>query len=116
MYDIGRVCKKLAGRDADKLCVVVDIIDENNVLVDGETRRKKCNVKHLYPLDQQVKLQKKASHDAVKKALAAIGIEITDTKPKKAAERPKKVRKEKTKPKPEPKAKPEKKPETEQKA
>lgn len=41
MLEVGRVCVKTAGRDATKLCVVVEEIDETFVLVDGNTRRKK---------------------------------------------------------------------------
>ena len=45
--EIGQVCIKTAGREAGLICVVVDKIDENFVLVDGQVRRRKCNVLHL---------------------------------------------------------------------
>ena len=93
LYDIGTVCVKLAGRDAGKTCVVVDIIDDNHVLIDGETRRRKCNASHLEPLKKTINVAKgadtKAIADAFKKEL---NIEIrTETKPKQAAPRPKKA-------------------------
>tara|TARA_Y100000310_G_C20699207_1_gene828106 strand:- start:6562 stop:6957 length:396 start_codon:yes stop_codon:yes gene_type:complete len=90
MFEVGRLAVKIAGRDAGKVCVIVDVLEGNRVLVDGETRRKKVNPKHLEPLGQLVKLSKGASHDDVKKALKPLDIETQDTKPKSAAERPKK--------------------------
>ena len=52
MIDIGRVCIKLAGRDAGKKCVIVGILDDKTVMIDGETRRRKCNILHLEPLKE----------------------------------------------------------------
>ncbi len=70
MLDIGSVCVKIAGRDAGKKCVVIDLIGKNFVLVDGETRRRKCNSVHLEPLGIKVKIAKSASHDEVTAAIA----------------------------------------------
>ncbi len=103
MYDIGRVCLKMAGRDAGRKCVIVDVLDANTVLIDGETRRRKCNVKHLEPLAQTVELKEGASAKDVAAALKKLGIAVTETKPKKAAQKPKAVRKKKAKPADEPK-------------
>jgi large subunit ribosomal protein L14e len=94
IYNVGRVCIKLAGRDAGKKCVVVNVVDEAFVLVDGETRRRKVNIRHLEPMDQIVDVADNATTDVVAKAL---GIEIKPTKAKKAAERPRKQRKGKVK-------------------
>ena len=91
--EIGRLCVKLAGRDASKKCVIVDIIDNNYVLVDGETRRRKCNILHLEPLTQIVKIDKNASHEEVFKALKEIGIEARESKPRQKTEKPKRKRK-----------------------
>lgn len=89
MIEIGRVVTKIAGRDAGKKGVIVDIIDDHYVLIDGETRRRKVNLAHLEPHDEVVKLSKGASPESAAKAL---GIEPRKSKPKKAAERPKKQR------------------------
>ena len=35
MLEVGRLCIKLAGRDAGKKAVVVENIDSNFVLIDG---------------------------------------------------------------------------------
>jgi large subunit ribosomal protein L14e len=97
LFSIGRLCMKIAGRDAGLTCVVVEEFDNNYVLVDGITRRKKVNVKHLEPLDKVIELSKGASHEDVKSALLKEGIEVKDTKPKNVEKRPRKLRKVKTK-------------------
>jgi large subunit ribosomal protein L14e len=95
LYGVGRVCVKLAGRDAGKRCVIVDVKENHMVLVDGETRRRLCNVKHLEPLAEKLDIAKGASHADVAAAFKALGVEARETKPKKAAARPKRVRKAK---------------------
>jgi len=98
MIEIGRLCVKLAGRDAGKTCVVVDIVDKNTVLIDGQTRRRKCNLLHLEPLKQTVQLGKGASHDEVAKAFSALKLEVFSPKTKeKKSERPRRKRKVKVK-------------------
>lgn len=105
IFDVGRVCMKIAGRDAGKKCVVVESLDNTYVLVDGATRRKKVNIKHLEPLSETLEIEAKASHEDVKKAFESLGVKVLETKAKKAAERPKKVKKKKVKPVKEKKAK-----------
>ncbi len=95
MFDIGRIVMKIAGRDAGKVGVVIDVLDENYVMVDGAMRRRKCNVKHIEPMNKTVEVKKNASHSDVIKVL-----EITEKKSgkkekKEKASRPKKVRKKK---------------------
>ncbi len=95
MYEIGRLCVKLAGRDARKKCVIIDVLDNNYVMIDGQTRRRKCNINHLEPLDKVIKIKKNATHSEVKTILKKEGIAVVDTKPKKAKESPKKAKKTK---------------------
>ena len=97
MIEVGRICVKIAGRDAGKKCVVVDILDKGYALIDGQTRRRKCNILHLEPLDITVKLDKNANHESVVSALKAIKLDVTETKKKETSDRPRKVRKEKKK-------------------
>ncbi len=89
MIHVGRVCIKIAGRDAGRRCVVVDVLDNTFVLIDGETRRRKCNILHLEPLDLIVDIEKGASHESVAEALKKEGISARETKPKQAAAKPK---------------------------
>ena len=93
MIEIGRLCVKIAGRDAGKKAVIVDILDDKFVLIDGETRRRKCNVLHIEPLDQVVKINKNASHEDVSKSLKELGIESRESKPKQKTQKPKAKRK-----------------------
>jgi large subunit ribosomal protein L14e len=97
LYNVGRVCLKIAGRDAGRKCVVVEQVDNNFVMIDGDVRRKKVNIKHLEPLSQEIDLKDKASHDDVKKAFTDLGFSVWDKKSKKPAERPTKQRKVKEK-------------------
>ena len=83
MLDIGRVCVKIAGREAGNRCVVVDRIDDNFVLIDGNVRRKKCNVLHLEPLGTVLKIKKGADTKTVLDAMKKEGIEVFERKPKK---------------------------------
>jgi len=98
MFEIGRLCVKIAGRDAGKKCVVVDVLEGSYVLIDGETRRRKCNIAHLEPLKEVLKIKAKASHDDVAKALEPLGFQVLNTTPKKSSARPKPVRAVKKKP------------------
>lgn len=93
--EIGRLCVKLAGRDAGKECLIVDEVKDNFVLIDGNTRRRKCNVNHLELLPQKASIKKGASHDEVVKALEKLGIKIREIgkKFKKEKKEPKKEEK-----------------------
>ena len=77
MYDIGRLCLKIAGRDAGSYCLIVDK-QEDKFLVDGQTRRRAVNPAHLEPLDKQADIKKGADHKAVVKALEGFGIEVIE--------------------------------------
>ena len=102
--EVGRLCVKIAGRDAGKECLIVDVTDKNFVLIDGNTRRRKCNIDHLELLPQKADIKKGAAHEDVLKAMEALGIKLeakSPAKPKKerkAAEAPK-VEAKKGKPK-----------------
>jgi large subunit ribosomal protein L14e len=88
MYEIGRLAIKIAGRDSGKKCVVVDIVDDHFVLIDGQTRRRKCNIIHLEPLDKVLKIKKGASHAEIVDMFKKEGMEVSDTKPKEKATKP----------------------------
>ncbi|MEM1988587.1 MAG: KOW motif-containing protein [Candidatus Woesearchaeota archaeon] len=68
MIEPGRVCVKIAGRDAGKLCVVVEKIDDKYVIIDGFTRNKKVNINHLEPLDKIINIEG-LSHENIVKEL-----------------------------------------------
>ena len=106
MIEVGRVCYKIAGKEAGRKCVIVDLIDENFVLVDGLVKRRRANIKHLELTPQKVEIKKGASTkeviEALKKAnlLNKEELEYLERKEKfeskKAKEKPKEKVKEKT--------------------
>jgi len=110
MIEVGRVCVKIAGRDAGRTCAIIDIIDEQTVLIDGQTRRRKCNIAHLEISDKVLKISKNADNKAVCKVLNKEGIECKEKVAKPKKEKPaktpvKKPAKKKSTEKSKPKAK-----------
>ncbi len=68
--DVGRLCVKLAGREAGYRCVVVDVIDRNYVLVTGPeeltgVRRRRVNMSHLRPLEERIDIARNASDQEI---------------------------------------------------
>lgn len=98
IFTIGRLCLKLAGRDAGRTCVIVDEIDAHSVLVDGNVRRRKVNVKHLDPLRDVLEIKQGASHEVIEKAFTQRGLPVWEKKSKEAKTRQRKQKKVKTKP------------------
>ena len=100
--NIGQVCMKIAGRDAGQLCVVVETLEGSFVLVDGNTRRRKCNLKHLEPLDRILEIEEGASTENVLEAMKEAGLPVPEkkkaTKEKKKKEKPTKKRRNAPKP------------------
>lgn len=98
MIEVGRLCVKTAGREAGLKAVVVDIVDETFVLIDGQVKRKRCNVVHLEPLKEKIAIKKGASHADVVKEFKKLKIEIKEKKARKPKkEKPVKQRKKKEK-------------------
>lgn len=76
--EVGRICVKTAGREAGKLCVVVDVIDKNFVLVTGPkeitgVKRRRANINHLKPTEKKIKIKRRATDEDVIKALKESG-------------------------------------------
>ncbi len=82
--EVGRLCVKIAGRDAGKECIIVDIQDKNFVMIDGNTRRRKCNITHLELLPHKADIKKGVTHEEVLKALENFGIKLEKKSPPKA--------------------------------
>jgi large subunit ribosomal protein L14e len=75
--DVGRVCKKLSGREAGRTCVIVEQIDKNFVTVDSSgVRRRRCNIRHLDPTEITVDIKAGATGAEVEKALKKV--KVTD--------------------------------------
>lgn len=79
VIEVGRVCVKLAGREAGRKAVIVDIVDENFVVVTGPksltgVKRRKVNIKHIEVLDRKISVQKGAADEEVLKAIEDAGL------------------------------------------
>jgi len=80
MIELGRVCVKTSGRDAGNYCAIVEILDKNYVVIDGNVRRRKCNVIHLELLDKILKIKAQASTENVQTAMKKEGLEVIEKK------------------------------------
>jgi large subunit ribosomal protein L14e len=74
MFEIGRICMKVAGREAGKYCVVVaKEKDKEFLLITGpkaatHVRRRKCNCHHLEATPYKVEIAENASDEEIMKA------------------------------------------------
>ncbi len=71
--NVGRVCMKIAGREAGNYCVVVKKIDDNFILVTGPkaltgVKRRKVNIYHIEPLPYTLNIKEDSSDEEVLKA------------------------------------------------
>jgi large subunit ribosomal protein L14e len=70
--EVGRVCVKIAGREAGEKCVIVEIIDDKFVEVVGTNmKNRRCNIKHLEPVDETIEI-KSDNVEEIKKALESV--------------------------------------------
>ena len=74
MFEVGRLCVKTAGREAGSKCVVVEAVDDNFVIIDGNVRRKRCSVAHLEPLKETIDIKNNAIHEEVIEAFKKLKI------------------------------------------
>lgn len=98
MFEVGRLCLKLRGRDSNNYAVVVEKIDKTYVLIDGNVRRRKCNIIHLEPLDTVFKIKKGEASSEIKKLLKKEGLLKEERVIKKKKTKPKKTESKKNKP------------------
>ena len=67
--EVGRVCVKIAGREAGEKCAIIEIIDENFVEVLGvSVKNRRCNINHLEPTEDTIDVSGDA--ESIKAALA----------------------------------------------
>ena len=130
--EVGRVCLKLVGREAGKVCTVVKKLTETKgktqpfVLITGPKlltyiKRRRCNVEHLEPTQYVLEIKEDASDEEVLEAYKKAGLitkfnlklpsagEMKSEKVKKKEEKPKKEEKTKEKAKEDKKSKKEEK-------
>jgi len=76
MYTVGSLVMKIAGRDARKVGVVLEVLDNNTLLIDGQTRRRKVNMVHVEPIGKSVQITKDAKTEDVAKVLEGAGFPV----------------------------------------
>jgi large subunit ribosomal protein L14e len=86
LYRTGRVCVKTMGREAGSLCVIVEKMEGNYVVVTGPkhisgVRRRRCNTHHLEPLDTILRITTGADDETVEKAIESEGLTERFRKP-----------------------------------
>ncbi|MAG47814.1 50S ribosomal protein L14e [archaeon] len=91
---IGRLCVKTTGRESGRECVIVNVENDAFVTIDGNVKRRRCNINHLEFLNKNVDIKKDESTEQVRKAMENLGIKLmTKTKKEKSTtEKPKKQR------------------------
>jgi large subunit ribosomal protein L14e len=79
LYEVGRTCVKVMGRETGSYCVIVELKDDNYVVVTGPknisgVRRRICNVRHLEPLETILPISAGVKDADVEKALTEAGL------------------------------------------
>ena len=77
MMEIGRLVTKTHGRESGMTAIIVDVLDKHTVLIDGNVKRRKCNIAHLEPHSQKFEIKKGASTEEVKRVLEENKLFIT---------------------------------------
>ena len=77
--EVGRIVVKLAGREAGRKAVIVDIIDDKFVVITGPkqltgVKTRRVNINHIEPTDKRIEISKGASEEEVMKALEDAGL------------------------------------------
>ena len=67
---------KVAGREAGRKCVIVDVMDKSFVLITGPKtvtgiKRRRANVNHIEPLQDRVEIKRGAADEEVVETLKA---------------------------------------------
>ena len=71
--EVGRICVKIAGREAGEKCVIVEVIDDKFVEVVGTSiKNRRCNIRHLEPIDQTVEIKSEDIEEIKKELQAAL--------------------------------------------
>jgi large subunit ribosomal protein L14e len=79
MYETGRICLKIAGREAGKYCIIVESIDDNFVLITGPkavtgVKRRKCNINHIEPTEDKIQIDSKADDASIENLWKSSGL------------------------------------------
>jgi large subunit ribosomal protein L14e len=76
--EVGRICVKLAGREAGRKCVIVDVADKSFVMITGPksvsgVKRRRANTNHIEPLQDKIEIKRGAADEEVEGVLKSSG-------------------------------------------
>ncbi len=79
MIEVGRICVKIAGREAGSYCVVIEEEKNGFVVVTGPreytgVKRRRCNVNHLEPTEHKIDIKSGASDGEIVVSLQKQGL------------------------------------------
>jgi large subunit ribosomal protein L14e len=74
--EVGRICVKVAGREAGRKCVIVDVMDKSFVVVTGPkkitgVKRRRVNINHVAPTEDVIPIKRGASDEEVSQMIQA---------------------------------------------
>lgn len=77
MIEVGRICKKIAGREKGRYCLVIKLegkfAEISGAKKYGMCKRKRCNLKHLVPTKFKIHLKGEKQED-LEKSISESGI------------------------------------------
>ena len=76
MVKVGDVVMKIAGRDAGRVGIVLEDLGKGFFMVDGDTRKKKVNIKHIEFLGKEVKVGKGSTSEDLRKEINNLGFKV----------------------------------------
>src|SRR3989338_9919311 len=85
---IGRLCTKLAGRESGRTAIIVEVLEGSFVVIDGQVKRRRCNLQHLELFPQQFEIYKDASSAEISQLLEKEGISVKQPKEKHPGPKP----------------------------
>lgn len=79
MIESGRICLKIAGREAGKYAVIVEIVDDDFVLITGPksitgVKRRKCNIDHIEPTEYKLDIDSKVDDSKIEELWKSSGL------------------------------------------
>ncbi|MFT4309988.1 MAG: hypothetical protein ACMXYL_05905 [Candidatus Woesearchaeota archaeon] len=97
MSQVGRIIVKTAGRDAGKIGVITKVVDNNHVMIEGQTRKRKVNIKHIEYTAKKIDVTENTGSDEIAKSLVQLGYKIVQKGQKSSSkEKPKSLRAQKS--------------------
>ena len=79
MIEPGRICLKIAGREASRYCVIVEIVNDDFVLITGPksitgVKRRKCNIDHIEPTEHKFEIDSKVDDSKIEELWKSSGL------------------------------------------